>query len=309
MRLDPFKPSIDPDDVLWHAAQNGSARDLEELLARYESWIQKRVRYAVWNAQEADDITQDILVRVLSGIKRFEGRCTFKAWLRKIVNNFITNLIERISSRETVRFCSLDRIRCDGHLDFADSSYEGVETLMHFEETKLLFMKGILLCLDRTQRLVFVLGALFDVTDVRGAALLGISPHHFRRILCKSRRELLHFMTHNCSLLNRACVCRCPHKTRRYVKRGYVNPKTGLFDPSYLLRLGELAAGNVSKLEHFMTSHQKKAKVESRNGDVHGAILQQLLKDPQFCDSLNLAELSGAQKRHRTRRYGNALRT
>jgi hypothetical protein len=48
----------------------------------------------------------------------------------------------------------------------------------------------MLLCLDREQRLVYVLGEIFDVTDVVGAEILEITPENFRQRLARTRRDL-----------------------------------------------------------------------------------------------------------------------
>ena len=52
----------------------------------------------------------------------------------------------------------------------------------------------MLLCLDREQRLIYVLGEIFGVTDVIGAELLEISRQNFRQKLSRARRDLHSFM-------------------------------------------------------------------------------------------------------------------
>ena len=40
---------------------------------------------------------------------------------------------------------------------------------------------GMLLCLDREQRLTFILGAIFEVSDTVAAEVLEITPDNFRQ--------------------------------------------------------------------------------------------------------------------------------
>lgn len=58
------------------------------------------------------------------------------------------------------------------------------------EEAKLGCMTGMLLCLNREQRLVFILGELFAVDHTLGGELLSITPANFRKRLERARRDL-----------------------------------------------------------------------------------------------------------------------
>jgi hypothetical protein len=56
----------------------------------------------------------------------------------------------------------------------------------------------MLLCLDREQRLTFILGAIFEVSDTVGAEVLEITPDNFRQRLARARRDLRNFMNDKC---------------------------------------------------------------------------------------------------------------
>ena len=59
---------------------------------------------------------------------------------------------------------------------------------------------GMLLCLDREQRLTLVLGAIFEVSDTVAAVVLEITPDNFRQRLARARRDLRNFMNDKCGL-------------------------------------------------------------------------------------------------------------
>src|SRR5204863_725003 len=88
---------------------------------------------------------------------------------------------------------------------------------------------GMLLCLDRGQRLIYILGAIFEISDAVGAELLDISRDTFRQRLARARRDLHSFMNDKCGLVNRANPCRCAKKTRGFIEAGYVDPENLLF--------------------------------------------------------------------------------
>src|SRR5207245_5666757 len=81
----------------------------------------------------------------------------------------------------------------------------------------------------REQRLVYILGEIFEVSDVVGAELLEISRENFRQRLARARRELHSFMNDRCGLVNPTNPCRCAKKTRAFMQAGYVDPRNLLF--------------------------------------------------------------------------------
>ena len=58
-----------------------------------------------------------------------------------------------------------------------------------------------MLCLDREQRLIYILGGIFGVTDTVAAELLEISSDNFRQRLAGARRDLHNFMNDKCGLV------------------------------------------------------------------------------------------------------------
>jgi len=95
------------------------------------------------------------------------------------------------------------------------------------------------LCLDREQRLTYVLGEILDVSDTAAAELLEISRDNFRQRLARARRDLNNFMNDKCGLVNAANPCRCAKKTRGFIAAGYVDPQNLLFARDHVLAVRE----------------------------------------------------------------------
>ena len=83
---------------------------------------------------------------------------------------------------------------------------------------------GTMLCLDRTQRLVFILGVVFDVPDAVGGEVLGISRANFRKVLSRARKKLFNYMHRNCAVANEQNACRCRNKAKGFTERGWHTP-------------------------------------------------------------------------------------
>ena len=98
----------------------------------------------------------------------------------------------------------------------------------------------MLLCLDREQRLTYILGEIFGVTDTVAAELLEISRENFRQRLARARRDLHNFMNDKCGLVNRANPCRCAKKTRGFIQAGHVDPENLLFAREHVQQVREV---------------------------------------------------------------------
>lgn len=73
-------------------------------------------------------------------------------------------------------------------------------------------MTGMLLCLSREQRLVYVLGEIFEIESKSGYELLNLTPDNYRQILSRAIKDLYQFMNQKCGLINKKNPCRCPKK-------------------------------------------------------------------------------------------------
>ena len=88
-------------------------------------------------------------------------------------------------------------------VDLPDPRAVPVDVQLLVEEARIGCTSGMLLCLDREQRLVYILGEIFGVTDVVGGELLETSRDNFRQKLSRARRDLHSFMQDQCGLVNR----------------------------------------------------------------------------------------------------------
>src|SRR5436309_9426443 len=105
-------------------------------------------------------------------------------------------------------------------LDLPDPSSVPVDLRLLVDEARLSCMSGMLLCLDREQRLVYILGAIFNVTDKVGSEMTGLSRDNFRQKLSRARKQIYNFMNDKCGLIDKKNPCRCERKTKALVDSG-----------------------------------------------------------------------------------------
>src|SRR5712691_8717260 len=218
------------DRALVARARSGERAALEALVQRHQGWIYNIAVRMLYHPQDAEDATQEILLKALTRLSSFEGRSSFRTWLYRIVVNHVLNMKRGRVEPEAMTF------GCYGHgldstpdLDLPDQSSVGADVNVLVEEARITCTSGMLLCLDREQRLIYILGAIFEVTDTVAAELLEISRENFRQRLARARRDLHNFMHDKCGLVNRTNPCRCAKKTRGFIQAGHVDPEHLLF--------------------------------------------------------------------------------
>jgi RNA polymerase sigma factor (sigma-70 family) len=220
----------DDDRGLVERAQAGDRQALEELVGRHQAWIYNIAIRMLFHPQDAEDATQEILIKALTRLSSFEGRSSFRTWLYRIVINHVLNTRRGRAEPATTGFeCYAHGLDTTPDLELPDPRSVPADVRLLVDEARISCTSGMLLCLDREQRLIYILGEILAVTDTVGAELLEISPENFRQRLARARRDLHNFMTNKCGLVNRANPCRCAKKTRGFVQAGYVDPANLLF--------------------------------------------------------------------------------
>jgi hypothetical protein len=97
------------------------------------------------------------------------------------------------------------------------------------------------MCLDRGQRLIYILGEMFEIDHALGCEILGITPGNFRIRLMRARNDLYNWMNKRCGLVNQANPCRYARKTKGYIKAGIVDPDNLTFNTRYNQRVWDLS--------------------------------------------------------------------
>jgi len=66
------------DETLVDAALGGSRKSLEELVLRHQAWIYNIALRMVWSPDDAEDVTQETLVKIITRLSSFQKRSRFR---------------------------------------------------------------------------------------------------------------------------------------------------------------------------------------------------------------------------------------
>src|SRR6266850_7068074 len=150
------------DRALVARARAGDREALEELVRHHQGWIYNIAVRMLFDPQEAEDATQEILLKALTRLSSFEGRSSFRTWLYRIVVNHVLNMKRGRAEQEVTGFRAYgDALDNTPELELADPKGTSADTDLLVTEPMLSCTSGMLLCLDREQRLTFILGAIF----------------------------------------------------------------------------------------------------------------------------------------------------
>jgi RNA polymerase sigma factor (sigma-70 family) len=286
--LNPFYLDQDEDrsdHILVNQALEGDKKALEQLMSKHHLWIYNIAYKMVGHPQDAEDVTQEIMIKILTKLSTFKGQSLFRTWLYRIVKNHVLNMQKR--QREN-QISSFDRYWKDidkaPDAEIADVSHLSVDLSLIVKETRVLCIMGMLLCLDRMQRLVFILGDLFEVDENLGSELLEISRVNFRQILSRSRKRLYHFMTDKCSLIREGNPCRCSHKLKSLIDCGAIDPHHLTFTADYLCEFKEISKGKYLALADAFDDHcrEKIAELPVHNPPDFTTFFRKILNSSEF---------------------------
>lgn len=238
------------DAVLVEQAKNGDRSSLEKLVLRHQAWIYNIAVRMVFQPQDAEEVTQEVFIKVITKLSTFKGESKFRTWLYRIAANHVLNMKRRSAETSVTTFADYGAaISSTPDADLPDPKSVPVALPILVEEAKNACTMGMLLCLDRKQRLIFTLGEILGASDTVGGEVLGMTADNFRQCLARARRDLHSFMNNQCGLVNTSNPCRCPKKTRGFIEHGHVDPHRLLFVPRHVERIRDVVDETVREIE------------------------------------------------------------
>ena len=224
-----------PDEVLIKESLAGSRDSLEILVKRHQDYIYNISLKLFFDPEDALDATQEVLIKVITNLAGFQGKSRFRTWLYRIAfNHFLDSPVrktEKLFDR-TFDFEKRETI--------AATTAEAEITDAEIEEVRLLCLTGMLMCLSREQRLIYIVGDIFEADHNTGAELFETTPANFRVKLHRARADLLNYVKGKCGLLDPANSCRCRKKAGVLIEKGFVDKNNLRFNTDYQVKINRI---------------------------------------------------------------------
>jgi RNA polymerase sigma-70 factor, ECF subfamily len=184
-------PSIssDPDVHLMMQFQDGDVDAFAQLIRRNQHKVFAVIYRFLGDRTEAEDLTQEVFLRVYRTAGRYEPTAKFSTWLYRIATNISLNAIR---NRGRFRAVSLE-VRQDDSDDFQrdipDDSSPGPDLAMHHEELGRVVMAAIEQLPDQ-QKSAIILNKYEGLSYEDVAGILDCSVMAVKSLLSRARANL-----------------------------------------------------------------------------------------------------------------------
>ena len=192
-------------DSLVRRSVDGDREAVRELVLAIQDDIYGVAVRMLWVRADAEDATQEILVRVVTRLAQFDFRASFRTWVYRVAVNYLLDV--RKSAVERMRM-SFEAMGVDLATGLSDDGPAASDHSVLVEEVKIGCTLAMLQCLDRGHRAAYILGEIFELPAPEAAAALDIDAAAFRKRLERSRARIADHMTEHCGLVgDAACAC------------------------------------------------------------------------------------------------------
>jgi RNA polymerase sigma factor (sigma-70 family) len=220
-------PAVDMTlEVLAERAVDGDRDAVHRLVAALQHDVYRLARRMLWHREDAEDATQEILVRVVTRLAQYDSRSRLTTWVYRIATNYLLDVKKSPVEQQRLGFARFAEDLGEGLSD--DGPAAGERSLL-VEEVKIGCTLGMLQCLDRPHRLAYVLGEIFELPAPEAAQALAIAPSAFRKRLQRARERIESFTRTYCGLADDAAGCRCHRRVSAAVRLGRADPDAPRF--------------------------------------------------------------------------------
>ena len=173
--------------ALVRAAQRGDKEALQLLFRNNWAWLRGLVYSIVRNADDIDDILQDICVRVIKKIRSLRQPDRFRPWLAIIARRIALRYRQQKAQRKSMMNAELSDLELD------NQSSQLIENIEQKEQYQLIL--SAVKSLPEKYRQVFILEHINDLTYKQIAEILNIPVTTVQIRLVRARRMLYDWIT------------------------------------------------------------------------------------------------------------------
>lgn len=232
---------------LLRTALKGDRKAMDELIRLHQPFIFNVAWKMTFDANDAMDLTQETLLKVITKLSQFNFKSNFRTWLyRIVVNEFLHS--KRRKGEELFSDFKAQGERLDSIQNTELTLEEEMELEELIKELRFRCLSGMLMCLTREQRLIYIIGETFEINHKIGADIFNISKQNFRVKLHRARKDLYNFMKDKCGLVDPNNPCRCAKKTKTMHQKGYLTEDKKIFNVGYKKKIGDYVVSHVDAM-------------------------------------------------------------
>lgn len=204
-------------------ATAGDRKALETVLVSVQDLVFNLSLRMLGTFPDAEDATQDILLKIMTRLSSFRGESAFSTWVFRIASNYLKSYQKHMFAKFPLSFAYYgDDIKNADIRDVPDLT-QNVEQAVLAEELKLSCTNVLLQCLDAESRCIFILGTMFRLDSRIAGDILGITPEAYRQRLSRIRKKVADFLKEYCGEYGNG-TCHCADRVNYAIQNHRINP-------------------------------------------------------------------------------------
>ena len=204
-------------------ATAGDKKALETLIVGVQDIVFNLSLRMLGTFADAEDATQDILLKMITHLSSFRGDSSFTTWVFSIAANHLKNYKKHMFARYPLSFEYYgDDIENGKSKDVPDLT-QNVEKGILAEELKMSCTNVMLQCLDMESRCIFILGTMFKIDSRIAGDILGMTPEAYRQRLSRIRKKMADFLGEYCGEYGSG-RCKCIDRVNYAIQSHRINP-------------------------------------------------------------------------------------
>ena len=204
-------------------ATTGDKKALETLIAGVQDIVFNLSLRMLGTFADAEDATQDILLKMITHLSSFRGDSSFTTWVFSIAANHLKNYKKHMFARYPLSFEYYGDDIENGKIQDVPDLTQNVAKDILPEELKLSCTNVMLQCLDVESRCIFILGTMFKVDSRIAGDILGMTPEAYRQRLSRIRKKMADFLGQYCGEYGSG-RCKCRDRVNYAIQSHRINP-------------------------------------------------------------------------------------
>ena len=210
--------------ALIEKAVAGDKQSLETVLSSVQDLIFNLSLRMLGTFPDAEDASQDILLKVMTHLSSYKGESAFSTWVFRIATNHLRDYKKHMFAKFPLSFEFYGDDIQNADIQNVPDLTQDVERSILAEELKLSCTNVRLQCLDAESRCIFILGTMFKIDSRIAGDILGITPEAYRQRLVRVRRKMADFLSEYCGEYGKG-RCRCADRVDYAIQCRRIMPK------------------------------------------------------------------------------------
>jgi len=178
------------DSILIQASLDGDRTAFAELVGRYQAAIFRTVRRTLGDTQESEDAVQEVFIRAMVSLPKYDLRYPFAPWILRIASNYCIDQLRRRKARKYKLWSDLSEAEERKALRNMSSTPNTEDSVQAGRGRYLEIAQLLLNQLKPRRRMAFILREIEDRDYGDVAAILGVPETTARVRVWRARNDL-----------------------------------------------------------------------------------------------------------------------